>query len=50
MIRQLGLTEKADILAEALYNCVEKEKNIVVTGTADGAKCYEFADYVMSKL
>ena len=50
MIRQLGFTEKADRLAEALYICGEKEKKIVVTGTADGAKCTEFADYVMSKL
>ena len=50
MIRQLGFTEKADRLAEALYICGEKEKKIVVTGTADGAKSTEFADYVMSKL
>lgn len=50
MIRQLGFTEKADRLADALYVCGEKEKKIVVTGTADGAKSTEFADYVMSKL
>lgn len=50
MIRQLGFTEKADRLADALYVCGEKEKKIVVTGTRDGAKCSEFADYVMSKL
>ena len=50
MIRQLGFTEKADRLADALYVCGEKEKKIVVTGTADGAKCTEFADYVMSNL
>ena len=50
MIRQLGFTEKADRLADALYVCGEKEKKIVVTGTRDGAKCNEFADYVMSKL
>ena len=50
MIRQLGFAEKADRLADALYVCGEKEKKIVVTGTADGAKCTEFADYVMSKL
>ena len=50
MIRQLGFTEKADRLADALFVCGEKEKKIVVTGTRDGAKCSEFADYVMSKL
>ena len=50
MIRQLGFTEKADRLADALYVCGEKEKKIVVTGTADGAKCTEFADYVMINL
>lgn len=50
MIRQLGFTEKADRLADALYVCGEKEKKIVVTGSRDGAKCSEFADYVMSKL
>ena len=50
MIRQLGFTEKADRLADALYVCGEKEKKIVVTGTAEGAKCSEFADYVIGKL
>ena len=50
MIRQLGFAEKADRLADALYVCGEKEKKIVVTGTAHGAKCTEFADYVMSNL
>ena len=50
MIRQLGFTDKAESLAEALYVCGEKERDIVVTGTADGAKCTEYADYVMSKL
>lgn len=50
MLRQIGFTDKADKLAEALYICCEKEKNITVTGTAAGAKCRDFADYVMSKL
>ena len=50
MIRQLGFVEKADRLADALYVCGEKEKKIVVTGTRDGARCSEYADYVMSKL
>ena len=50
MVRQLGFAEKADRLADALYVCGEKEKKIVVTGTRDGARCSEYADYVMSKL
>ena len=50
MIRQLGFAEKADRLADALYVCGEKEKKIVVTGTRDGARCSEYADYVMSNL
>lgn len=50
MIRQLGFTQKADRLAEALYICGEKEKKLIVTGTAEGAKCSQFADYVMSRL
>ena len=50
MIRQLGFTDKADRLADARYICGEKEKSIVVTGTAGGAKCMEYADYIMSKL
>lgn len=50
MLRQIGFTEKAHSLAEALYICCEKEKKLLVTGTADGAKCSEFADYVMSRI
>ena len=50
MIRQLGFTDKADRLADALYICGEMEKSIVVTGTAGGAICMEYADYIMSKL
>ena len=50
MIRHIGFTEKADQLAEALHLCNEQEKAVVVTGTADGAKCRDFADYLMSKL
>ena len=50
MIRHIGFTEKADKLAEALYICKEQEKKVVVTGTAEGAKCSDFADYLMSKL
>ncbi len=50
MIRHIGFTEKADKLADALQECGEREKKVVVTGFADGATCKEYADYVMSKL
>ena len=50
MIRHIGFTHKADKLAEALYVCCEKEKAVIVTGTAEGAKCSEFAYYVIGKL
>lgn len=50
MLRHIGLAEKADKLSEALRICSEEEKRIVVTGTAEGATCREFADYVMEKL
>ncbi len=47
MIRHIGFTDKADRLAKALEICNETEKRVVVTGNKDGAKCAEFADYVM---
>ena len=50
MIRHIGFTEKANKLADALQECGEREKKVVVTGFADGATCKEYADYVMSKL
>ena len=50
MLRQIGVTDKADKLSKALHICCEEEKKLVVNGTSEGAKCSEFADYVMSKL
>lgn len=50
MLRQIGFTDKADKLSKALHICCEEEKKLVVNGTSEGAKCSEFADYVMSKL
>ncbi len=47
MIRHIGFTDKADRLAKALEICNETEKRVIVTGNKDGAKCAEFADYVM---
>lgn len=50
MLRHIGLSEKADRLAEALHICCDTEKKLVVTGFADGDTCKDFADYVMEKL
>lgn len=50
MLRHIGFIEKADKLANALHECCDVEKKLTVTGTKDGAKCSEFADYVISKL
>ena len=50
MLRHIGLTEKADKLAEALSICCDKEKAVVITNNKDGASCREFGDYVISKL
>lgn len=50
MLRHIGFADKADKLAEILYICCDMEKLVVVTGNTDGAKCIEFADYVISKI
>ena len=50
MLRHIGLTEKANKLAEALSICCDKEKAVVITNNKDGASCREFGDYVISKL
>lgn len=50
LLRHIGLTEKADKLSEALHICCDTEKQLVVTGFADGDTCKDFADYVMSKI
>lgn len=50
LLRHIGLIEKADKLAQALYICCEQEKTFAVTGTAEGDTCKDFADYVISKL
>lgn len=50
MLRHIGFIEKADKLAEALHICCDVEKKLTVTGTKDGAKCSEFADYLIEKL
>lgn len=50
LLRHIGFSKKADRLAEALHICCDVEKKLTVTGTKDGAKCSEFADYLIEKL
>lgn len=50
LLRHIGLIDKADKLAQALYICCEQEKTFAVTGTSEGDTCKDFADYVISKL
>ena len=50
MVRHIGLTDKADKLADALDVCNEREKAVVVTGDRDGATCEAFTRYVIGKL
>ena len=50
MLRHIGLTSKADKLANALDICCNKEKKFIANGTKNGCTAKEFADYVISKL
>ena len=50
LLRHIGLTKKAEFLGEALHICSESEQKITADGTKEGAKCAEFADYVIETL
>lgn len=50
LLRHIGFTEKAEKLENALTECVEVEKKVVITGHEDGATAEEFTDYLISKL
>ena len=50
LLRHIGLTEKAQLLNEALGICSESEQKITADGTKDGEKCAEFADYVIETM
>ncbi len=50
LLRHIGYPEKADRLAAALVVCGDTERRLIMTGSADGATCREFADYVMETL
>lgn len=47
LLRHIGYSDKADILAKAMNICLETEKKVVITGRKDGASCEEFGNYVM---
>lgn len=50
LLRHIGLMDEAEKLVAAMEVCTHTEKKVVVTGDAKGAKCSEFADYVMDTL
>lgn len=50
LLRHIGKTDKAQKLEDALTECVENEKKVVITGREDGATAEEFTDYLISKL
>ena len=50
LLRHIGYTDKAEKLENALTDCVENEKKVVITGHDDGATAEEFTDYLISKL
>ena len=50
MLRHIGRTKSADLLAKAMRICNDEEKRVTVTGNRDGATCREFTDYVLETL
>ncbi len=50
MLRHIAMQEKADRLNDALRECTEHERRVVVTGHRDGATCEAFTNYLMEKL
>ena len=49
LLRHIGFVSKAQLLEDALALC-DKEKEVVVTGSTEGATCAEFGEYLISKL
>ena len=50
MLRHIAMTEKADLLRDALAVCTEQERRVIMTGHRDGATAAEFTDYLLEKL
>ncbi|MBQ8600413.1 MAG: isocitrate/isopropylmalate dehydrogenase family protein [Clostridia bacterium] len=50
LLRHIARTEAAEKLEKALLICTESERKVIATGSAEDAKCAEFADYVMETI
>ena len=50
MLAHIGCNGEANRLRDALRECCEEERRVVVTGNRDGATCEEFAHYVIEKI
>ncbi len=50
MLSHIGLSDRARILSSAIEKCAVVERKLTVTGDKDGAKCADFADYVIESL
>lgn len=47
LLSHIGKQAEADLLERALDICMIEEKQLTITGRADGATCEEFGNYVM---
>ena len=47
LLRHIGEINSAEKLEKAMQICTNTERKIVVTGNRDGAKCHDFANYVI---
>ena len=50
LLRHVGFAKEAEKLATAMKICTSDDAKVKVTGNKDGAKCREFADYLMAVL
>ena len=50
LLSHIGYQKQADKLSHALDLCTIHEKELNITGRADGATCAEFTNYVLSKI
>ena len=50
LLRHIGMSGKAEKLEQAMQECMETERRVVVTGHRGGATAREFTDYLLEKL
>lgn len=50
LLRHIGFTARAAALEDVLTECTATDKKYIVTGTAEGATCKDFAEHVIEKL